>query len=249
MNKVIETLFERKSVRQYTDNDISAEEKKLILESALQAPTAGNQVLYTILDIDDQAIKNKLAVLCDNQPFIAEAKMVLLFLADCRKWWNAYRYAKAEMRDPGPGDLLLACCDALIAAENAVIAAQSLGIGSCYIGDILENCEEITSLLTLKDYVVPITLVVFGYPTRGQIERKKPKRFDLDFVVQKNNYHELNEEQTREMFSKLSDKDDFDYDIYLNSICKRKYLSDFSIEMNRSVKEYLKPFFSDQKIK
>lgn len=74
MNKVIETLFERKSVRQYTDNDISAEEKKLILESALQAPTAGNQVLYTILDIEDQAIKNKLAVLCDNQPFIARSK-------------------------------------------------------------------------------------------------------------------------------------------------------------------------------
>ncbi|HOV46677.1 MAG: nitroreductase family protein [Spirochaetes bacterium] len=246
MNKVIETLFERKSVRQFTPQEISQEEKQLILESALQAPTAGNQVLYTILDIDDQSIKDKLAVLCDNQPFIAESKMVLVFLADCRKWWNAYRYAKAEMRNPGPGDFLLACCDALIAAENAVIAAQSLGIGSCYIGDILENCEEVTSLLTLKDYVVPVTLVVFGYPTREQMERKKPKRFDLDFVVQKNNFHELTEQQTREMFTKLANKDDFDYDTYLKSICKRKYVSDFSVEMNRSVEKYLRAFFSDR---
>ena len=60
MNKVIETLFERKSVRQFTPQEISQEEKQLILESALQAPTAGNQVLYTILDIDDQSIKDKL---------------------------------------------------------------------------------------------------------------------------------------------------------------------------------------------
>ena len=83
MNEVIRQLFERKSVRVYTGQEISKEEKELILTAAAQAPTAGNQLFYTILDITDQKIKDRLAVTCDSQPFIAEAKMVLIFCADC----------------------------------------------------------------------------------------------------------------------------------------------------------------------
>ena len=61
--------------------------------------------------------------------------------------------------------LFLACCDALIAAQTAVIAAESLGIGTCYIGDIMENYEEHEELFGLPKYVFPIRLICFGYPT------------------------------------------------------------------------------------
>lgn len=90
MNPIIQSLRERKSVRVFTGQPITAEEKAAILESAFQAPTAGNQQLYTILDITDQTVKEKLAVLCDDQPFIAQAHMVLVFLADCKKWHDAF---------------------------------------------------------------------------------------------------------------------------------------------------------------
>ncbi|HPQ89352.1 MAG TPA: nitroreductase family protein, partial [Candidatus Mcinerneyibacteriales bacterium] len=85
MNAVIRALFERKSVRAFTQEAITEEEKELILESAFQAPTAGNQMLYTILDIQDQKITEALAEVCDHQPFIARAPLVLVFLADCRR--------------------------------------------------------------------------------------------------------------------------------------------------------------------
>ena len=84
MNPVIQSLFDRKSVRVFTDREITREEKALILESACQAPTAGNQQLYTILDITDQSVKEALVKTCDNQPFIATAKLVLVFCADCK---------------------------------------------------------------------------------------------------------------------------------------------------------------------
>ena len=108
MNEIIRALHERKSVRVFTGQDISGEDKKSILEAALQAPSAGCQLLYTILDITDQDKKEKLAVLCDNQPFIGKAQMVLVFCADCRKWLSFYREAGLKPRIPGPGDLLLA---------------------------------------------------------------------------------------------------------------------------------------------
>ena len=64
--------------------------------------------------------------------------MVLIFCADCRKWYEAFQAAGCKPRLPGAGDLMLAVSDAMIAAQNAVTAAWSLGIGSCYIGDIME---------------------------------------------------------------------------------------------------------------
>ena len=149
MNQTIKELFERKSVRVFEDREISYEDKQLILEAAAMAPTAGNQQLYTILDITDQALKDALVKNCDNQPFIADAKMVLIFCADCKKWYDGFIAAGSEPRKPGVGDLLLAVSDTNIAAQNAVTAAWSLGIGSCYIGDIMENYEENRELLGL----------------------------------------------------------------------------------------------------
>ena len=84
MNPIIQSLFDRKSTRVFTEQPITAEEKDLILRAACQAPTAGNQQLYTILDITDPSIKNALVKTCDNQPFIADAKLVLIFCADCK---------------------------------------------------------------------------------------------------------------------------------------------------------------------
>ena len=138
MNEVIRQLYARKSIRVYTEQEISKEDKAAILRAAAEAPTAGNQQLYTILDITDQALKEKLVDTCDHQPMIAQAKMVLIFCADCKKWYDAYLAVGCETRKPGVGDLLLATGDAMIAAQNAVTAAESLGIGSCYIGDIME---------------------------------------------------------------------------------------------------------------
>ena len=138
MNEIIRQLFERKSIRVFEDKKIEPEKKRLILEAAAMAPTAGNQQLYTILDITDPRIKKQLVDTCDHQPFIASADLVLIFCADCKKWYDAFLEAGCQPRDPEVGDLLLAVDDALIAAQNAVTAAQSLGIGSCYIGDIME---------------------------------------------------------------------------------------------------------------
>lgn len=240
MNEVIRELFERKSVRVFEDREISAEDKTLILRSAVMAPTAGNQQLYTIIDVTDKALKEKLAVTCDNQPFIAKAKLVLIFCADCQKWYDGFMASGCEPRKPGAGDLMLAVNDAVIAAQNAVVAAESLGIGSCYIGDIMENCEIYRELLNLPEYVFPTAMLVFGYPTKQQMVRPKPERVDMKHVVHENAYRRMDEAELKEMFEcKAVAKS---YEEWMKAFCERKYNSDFSVEMSRSVEKYLREF-------
>lgn len=240
MNETIQQLFDRKSVRVFTDREIAPEDKALILSAATQAPTAGNQQLYTILHITDQALKEQLSETCDHQPFIATAKMVLIFCADCQKWYDAFLATGCQPRKPGVGDLMLAVSDTCIAAQNAVVAAQSLGIGSCYIGDVMENCEIHREMLNLPEYVFPAAMMVFGYPTEQQLSRPKPERAAMKHIVHENGYRAMDNDELKSLFSpKAGNKG---YTDWMRAFCNRKYNSDFSREMTRSVEEYLKAF-------
>ena len=236
----MKALDARKSVRVFADKPISKEEKEAILFSATAAPTAGNQQMYTILDITDQALKDRLAITCDNQPFISKAPMILIFLADFQKWYDAFVLGGASPRKPGAGDLLLAVSDANIAAQNAVTAAESLGIGSCYIGDIMENCEIHREMLNLPEYVFPAAMLVFGYPTEAQTARKKPERSALKYIVHENGYRRMDKDTLSKMLQKSHT--DWDFEKWVQAFCERKYNSDFAKEMSRSVAEYLKAF-------
>lgn len=240
MNEVLQQLHHRKSVRVYEDRPIEESVKRAILEAAIQAPTAGNMALYTILDITDPEKKAALAKSCDNQPFIATAPMVLIFCADCRRWYDVFREYVDEVRTPGMGDLFLAEQDTLIAAQNAVVAAHSLGLGSCYIGDIIENYEYHKELLNLPQYVVPAAMVCFGYPTEQQQNRPKPRRHAVEDLVHENGYDVAKAADMPRMLSTQQGKDGEELADWVGRFCKRKWNSDFSREMTRSGEEMVK---------
>lgn len=240
MNEIIKSLYNRKSTRVYEEKQIPKEVKDMILEAAVQAPSAGCQQLYTILDITDQNLKEALSETCDHQPFIAKAPLVLVFCADCKKWYDAYLEANCNPRKPGLGDLMLAVTDTVIAAQNAVVAAESFGVGSCYIGDIMENCEEHRRLLNLPEYVFPAAMLVFGYPTEQQKNRKKPERCKMNYIVHENTYKSMGGEELQEMLTPRCSR--LSFEEWIRAFCERKYNSDFSKEMTRSVEEYLKQF-------
>jgi nitroreductase len=249
MNETITIIQQRRSIRAYQDKPIERETVNQIIQAAMRAPTAGNMMLYSIIEIEDQAIKEKLARSCDNQPFIARAPLVLLFLADYQRWIDFFVASDVEgycatrgkeMRLPGEGDLLLACCDALIAAQTAVIAAESLGIGSCYIGDIMEQYEYHRELLDLPQYVFPITLVCFGYPKTGERQKLSP-RFGQEYIHFKDRYERLNEAALKKMFADREPEQYFgDASNLGQHHYARKFSQDFAVEMTRSVRAAIK---------
>ena len=245
MNETIQLLHSRKSMRVYEDRAIEPERKQAILEAAVQAPTAGNMALYTILDITDQTIKDQLAVSCDNQPFIATAPMVLVFCADYRRWYDAFCSCVETVRKPDLGDLFLAQADTLIAAQNAVVAAHSLGLGSCYIGDITEKYEFHRELLKLPKYVVPAAMLCFGYPTEQQLRRPKPKRHAVQALVHENGYSMEKSGQMNDMLAKQWDTEGEALAQQLRRFCARKWNSEFSEEMSRSCRAMVEDWLKD----
>jgi len=239
MTQTIRELHARRSVRVYEDRPIEDDNKQAILQAALQAPTAGNQCLYTILDITDSALKERLAVTCDNQPFIATAPLVLIFCADVHRWYEAFCRHIPQVRRPDVGDLFLAQADALIAAQNAVVAAESLGIGSCYIGDITENYEIHRELLNLPDHVVPAAMLVFGYPTEQQKQRTKPCRPQIADIVCQDVYRER---PLEEQLTVQQGLDGARLTGWIERFGSRKWNSEFSREMSRSCRVMIEEF-------
>jgi nitroreductase/FMN reductase (NADPH)/FMN reductase [NAD(P)H] len=234
MNEVLKQLHDRKSVRVYEERTVEPEVKRAVLEAAVQAPTAGNMSLFTILDITDPEIKAKLAVSCDNQPFIASAPMVLIFCADYRRWYDVFSRYEETSREPDMGDLFLAQADAIIAAQNAVVAAHSLGLGSCYIGDITENFEYHRELLNLPRYVVPAAMLCLGYPTEHQKNREKPVRFAMEDLVHENGYSLEKADAMERMLSRRNGREGEAFADWIRRFCAFKWNSAFSREMSRS---------------
>lgn len=217
-------LSKRQSLRIYDGRPVPANVRKTVLEAAISAPTAGGLMLYAIIEVEDQTLKNELSQSCDQQPFIAKAPWVVLFAADYQRLYDHWIAAGlTPKRKPGAGDLMLACSDALIAAQTAVVAAEAVGLGSCYIGDILENAEQHQSLLKLPDYVFPVTMLCFGYAPEG-FSRNKVPRLPLEMVTHRDGY-------TRKAAT--------ENDLAIDQKALKKFEADFTVEMTRSVQVWL----------
>ena len=249
-NETLNLIKNRRSIRVYNPKLLTQEEIDNIILGAMRAPTAGNLMMYSIIHVADQNLKDKLVKTCDNQPHIAKAPLVLLFLADMQRWWDYFKLSKVEekcdeigkkFQTPQESDLLLACCDALIAAQNSVIAAEALGIGSCYIGDIMENYEIHREMFDLPKWVFPITLICFGYPKGDKNKIPLTTRFPRKFIQFKDKYYRLSENDFKAMLKDekrkitVKEAENMGQQLYLG-----KLGADYSVEMRRSVKAALK---------
>jgi nitroreductase len=259
MNPTLEMIDKRRSIRLYDPAPLTEAEKSTILHAAMRAPTAGAMMLYTIIEIEEQALKDQLAITCDNQPFIATAPYLLLFLADYQRWMDLYEAAGCQERaieldiaprKPAEGDLILAMMDSLIAAQTAALAAESLGIGSCYIGDIVENWEIHQGMFDLPQYTFPAVLLCLGRPADRPLKKRIP-RFEGQYIVHKNRYRRFSSEELADMhlpfgcgsFTEREYPNGAQNVVQFNYI--RKVTAGFSREMTRSVRVMIQNWCGD----
>ena len=249
-NPTIELLLGRKSVRDYEDRPIPEELKDLVIAATLRAATAGNMMLYQVIEVEDAGRREFLSHSCDEQPFIAKAPWLLVFVADYQRWYDYFVWSGAAV--PGPGlteaplpaeaDLLLAVSDALIAAQTAATAVDALGLGSCYIGDIMENVEKHREFFDLPRWAFPVAMLAIGWPTARQRERAQPRRFDRKFVVAKETYRKVEPSEYPELFGADPTKGaPFlpGASNYGQHVWRKKFSNAFMDEMRRSVRAAL----------
>lgn len=252
MNQTMEFLRKRTSLRNYSQREMLQEHLDIIIEGAMRAPTAGNMMPYSIIVVKNKEKKEILSQTCDQQPFISKSPVILIFVADYQKWMDYYRinnvekfcsYNKREYTRPSEASLFLATEDALIAAQNAVIAAESIGVGSCYIGDIMEHYETHKELFNLPEYAFPVAMLCLGYYPENYNQLPK-ERFDKKYIVFNEKYEKIPDKEIKHMFKHLESRwtpgNKYNAENYAQMHYAFKTNADFSKEMARSIREVLK---------
>lgn len=208
MNETIQMMVNRTSLRQFSERKLTQEETDSILEAAMRAPTATNMMYYSIINITDPEMRMEIQRLCNNQPYVSQAPLALLFCADYQRLTDYYEQnhvpekcveTGGQYLYPSEKHFLNGIEDAAFAAENAVIAAQSMGMGSVYIGHIKDHYKEAVEILKLPPLVFPSLLLLIGYPAGNAASKRKP-RFDKKYIVHDDVYHRLGHEELEEMY-------------------------------------------------
>ena len=161
---MLKFLNNRRTIRKYKEQDVDNGLIEKLLEAAGRASTTGNMQLYSVVVTKDEAKKAELAPTHFNQPTFKNAPVVLTFCADYNRF-NKW----CEENEAVPGydnflSFLTAAIDTLLVAQTFCIAAESEGLGICYLGTTTYNADKISDILNLPDYVVPVTTITLGYP-------------------------------------------------------------------------------------
>jgi nitroreductase len=228
MTKFSDVLLYHRSIRKYTSEPVDDKLLNELLVMGCRSSTTGNMQVYSIIITRDLKMKNELAPFHFNQSMITEAPVVLTFCADFNRFnkWCCER--KAE---PGYDNFLsfmTGAIDALLVAQTVSIAAESKGLGICYLGTTTYNAHKIIEVLQLPAGVVPVTTVTIGWPAErpDQVDR-----LPLEAIIHKETYKDY----TRE-----------DIDKYYRSKEQRPDSQQF---VNENNKETLAQVFTDVRYK
>lgn len=162
----------RRSVRNFTTEDVAPELLNEIISAAAKAPTCGNMQLYSVIVTRDADRKSALAQYHFNQP-ATKAPVILTICADFMRFtrWCELRHADAGFDNLE--SFMSACADALILAQQITTIAEMRGLGTCYLGTVTYNAPEIASLLQLPRLVVPVASLAIGWPQGEGVETER----------------------------------------------------------------------------
>ncbi|UGT63156.1 NADPH-dependent oxidoreductase [Nocardia asteroides] len=175
-NPVLQVLHEHRSVRRYLPDPVPEDVLRLLVSAAQSAPTSSNLQVWSVVAVRDPERKARLARLAGDQEQIRQAPLLLVWTADLAR----LRGLAAAREVPLDGaDYLessyVAFLDAALAAQNALVAAESLGLGTVYIGAIRNHPEEVAAELALPPGVFAVVGLVVGTPDPGEGARVKPR--------------------------------------------------------------------------
>src|SRR4030042_1677864 len=238
-NLKMKRLMERASCRNFSDRKIEGEIIHNILEAGIHAPTGGNLQPYSIIKIENKETAKKIAELCGNQDFIADAPLNLLF---CIDWHRLKRWADLECAPFSAASSFrhfwISFQDTVIAAQNICTAADAMGLGSVYIGTVVECFRELKDIFKLPKGVFPVVLLSIGYPKTKPLIRKK---LPVNIMVHDEHYHEIGDEELKAAFNEkyqnirveISDK----YLKRIAEVCTKINGKDFADKCIERIKE------------
>jgi nitroreductase len=195
----MELLKSHRTIRKYQSRIIADEILSDILDSGIRASNTGNMQLYCVIVTRDNSKKELLSPLHFNQPMVKEAPVLLTICYDINRFMHWCRINNTCTDFANLLWLLNGTIDSSILAQNICIAAESFGLGICYLGTTLYNAPEISQILKLPVGVIPITTLTVGYP---ELIPEKSDRLPLDSIVHLEEYSDFDDVQISELYLK-----------------------------------------------
>jgi nitroreductase len=194
---ILERIAAHRSIRKYRPDPVSDALLGDILHAATRASSSGNMQTYSIIVTRDAARRRELWALHEKQDMILQAPLLLTFVAD---WRRMSRWCRLSDAEPGYDNLLsflVGFADALIAAQNAALAAESAGLGVCYMGTTLCSAPGLIEFFSLPTGVFPATTLVVGWPAEDPAPRA---RLPIEGIVHHERYTDPDDDGIRAIY-------------------------------------------------
>jgi FMN reductase (NADPH) len=246
VNEVIKTILNHRSIRDFEDKPLTDEQIKTIVSSAQAASTSSFIQAYSIIGIKDPAKKKKLAELVGNQPYVESNGHLFVFCADLHRHKLIGDYEQKEVISSieSTEKFMVAIIDASLAAQNAAIAAESMGLGICYIGGIRNNLDEVKKILKTPERVIPLFGMTVGYPAK--VNDLKPR------LLMEHVYHEEEYEQNEEVYlHQLKEYDEMISSYYVERTGgkrKDRWTEQMANMLEKQTRMYMKQFVQKNKM-
>lgn len=243
MNETINLLKAHKSIRKFKNQYIEEEKIKEIIECAQSASTSSFIQAYSIIRVEDKNKRKSIAALAGNQVYVEECPLFLVFCGDLNRHKIACEMNEKTMEEGYTESFILATVDATLAAQNALIAAESLGLGGVYIGGIRNNPLEVSNILNLPSNVYPVFGMCLGYPDDNP---DKKQRLPLEIILKVDEY------TCEEDIEKLKEYDESIKDYYIKRTDGKRsdtWTNQISNIMSKPQRPHMKKFLENQGFK
>ncbi len=187
MQSVVDLLKSHRSIRKFANSPVTEKQLEHIIRCAQATATSSNLQAYTVISVNSEEHKKALAACSGNQKHVETAPVFLVWCADIRRLMLAGSLHKAEFQIPKNTELfLVASIDTALAAQNAVVAAESMGLGTVYIGGIRNEPRKVCQILQIPSGVFPLFGMCIGVPD-GKLPAIKP-RLPMEAVWHRDRY-------------------------------------------------------------
>ena len=186
----LDLIHRHRSIRRYRPDPVPDDLLTELLEAGTRASSSGNMQSYSIIVTRDRALREQLYEPHMEQSMVLDAPVLLTFCADFRRMRHWLRLRDAPDNFDNFMSFMIAAIDATLVSQNVALAAEARGLGICYMGSTLANCDQIGRLLELPPGVFPVVGFSLGWPDEDPAPRD---RLPLDGLVHDETYHDYSD--------------------------------------------------------
>lgn len=193
MNDVIELLMSHRSIRKFKSDAIASETLEAIVRAGQAAATSSYVQATTVIRVTKPETRKALADCAGGQVYVEQAAEFLVFCADLARAGLCCEIQGVEAVNDFTEHFIIATVDVALMAQNTVIAAESEGLGICYIGGLRNQPQAVSELLDLPEHVYPVFGLCLGYPDQEVDQRP---RLPLSVVLKTDTYADTGDRET-----------------------------------------------------